>query len=113
MVNKNMEIGFAIIIVIIGITTVILLMKKKDKKDKESYKKCICSSRGGTERNCQDTEVVNDLYNSNKLTEYSDFKPKGWTTISPGDYDYPHSEGCNWNDGPDNSEWRFWDFTDF
>lgn len=107
---KNLYIIFAIILLLLlTILAVVLLTKKK----KEKYKKCICSSREGRTRNCQDTEVVDKLYTNNVITESTDLPSKGWSTISPGDYSFPHSTGCNWNDGPDADVWRSWDFTDF
>lgn len=108
-----------ILIVVVGVG-IYFLVKKNHKK--EGYRKCICSSeQGGRERECQETDVVQVLYNENKLTEFSKFAPKGWSTTSPGDVNWPLSNGCL---GPDCSgnedgcksgtkKWFAWDFTDF
>jgi hypothetical protein len=80
----------------------------------EGYKKCICSSNNGTERNCQDTEQVEKNYEDNKLTEFTDLKSRGWSNVSSGDYNYPVSNSCNWKDDSGaKNEWVAWDFTDF
>jgi hypothetical protein len=95
----------------IAIIVIIVLVARK--KHKEPFKKCICSSdQGGRERECQDTVEVNNLYVTNKLTEFSNLPNHGWTKVSPGDPDFPISQGCSW---PDNSTkgWKSWDFTDF
>lgn len=108
--QQKILVGVVAVLLIILLTTMLINKGKKN----EGYKKCICSSRqGGRERECQDTEVVDDLYSHNVLTEYTNLQSPGWGKISPGDYSFPHSNGCNWNDGSDVSEWRSWDFTDF
>lgn len=105
-----------IIFVSIGLLLIIIgILYKLLHRSKEKYRKCICSSeQGGRERECQETDVVQALYNDNVLTEYSKLKSPGWNTVSPGDMNWPLSGGCTW---PDNSEkskqWFAWDFTDF
>ncbi len=96
-----------LLLICIGIVLLIF-----GKKSKEHYKKCICSGTG-RERDCQDTEVVQKEYEENRITEFSDFVHPGWSTVSPGDYTYPHSEGCAWCDSSEGSKkWEEWDFTD-
>lgn len=110
MENNKVYFMLSILLTLSVIFLIILLSRKK--KDKEGYKKCICSSSGtGRERQCQNTEDVEQHYNSNKLTEFTNLKNKNWNEISPGDYKFPVSNDCNWNDIPDN--WKEWDFTDF
>lgn len=84
-----------------------------EKSKKETFKQCICSQRDGRERNCQDIVDVNNLYVTGKLTENSDLKSRGWTTISPGDVQFPPSNGCGWSNANSGKGWQAWDFTDF
>lgn len=91
--------GQVIVYVVLSLSTIavltFLLVRKNTKK--ENFRKCICSGGGqGRERVCQDTEAVQQAYEKG-MTEYSDFKSKGWTKVSPGDMDYPTSSGCPWN----------------
>jgi hypothetical protein len=81
------------------------------KRHCEGYKKCICSKVAS--RECQDIDLVEDLYNKNLLTEYtkSPNKPK-WSTVSPGDYDFPESVNCLWKDCTENKKWGKFDFTE-
>jgi hypothetical protein len=104
-------IGIAVFVAVLVIVLVVLLQKKH----KEGYKKCICSQeQGGRESVCQDINTVKDLYNKNILTEYSTFPSKGWSTVSPGDIQFPQSAGCFWdNSSKEKPQWYSWDFTDF
>lgn len=96
-----------------GLATLIVLLSRRKKHHKETFRKCICSSdQGGRERECQDNVTVNNLYVTNQLTENSDLRSKDWGTISPGDMDFPHSQGCKWCDSPSRG-WTTGDFTDF
>ena len=62
--------------------------------DKENYKACVCSSNnGGRRENCQDVDLVDTAYNSGVLTEYTNLVAPGWSTVSPGDYDFPEDAG--------------------
>lgn len=101
-----------IIFLTVVIIILILINCKRCNCNSEGYTKCVCSSRNGGEQNCQDSDEVVRLYNENKLTEYTDLQGPGWTTTSPGDLDYPHSNGCKWGD-TGSPGWGFWDFTDF
>ena len=103
----------------VSLVLLILLLTRKKKepyKDTEKtvgFRKCICSSdQGGREQNCQDIVTVNNLYVTNQLTEFSKLPDKGWSQTSPGDINFPKSEGCNWPDKP-GKDWTAWDFTDF
>lgn len=103
-----------ITVIIVGLVIALIVIAVKDRKNTktEPYKKCICNSRN--ERNCQNSVLVTDLYDDNKLTEYTNLKSKGWQTEAenPGAITYPVSQGCPW---PDRSTkgWAKWDFTDF
>lgn len=110
--QKVLTIAYVVISLAVIVVLAVLLSRKKCKED---FRKCICSSeQGGRERNCQDTDTVNNLYVTNKLTEFSELKNQGWSTISPGDVDFPHSQGCNWCDHSSSEKgWKAWDFTDF
>lgn len=99
---------------ILLITIMVLIVLNLVKHDKENFTKCVCSSRYGAQRDCQDDDEVRKLYDENKLTEYTDLVHPGWAKVSPGDIDYPLSEGCKWCDShPKNRVWSSWDFTDF
>jgi hypothetical protein len=103
--RKEVVLALGVILVLV----VVFLVRRKEKK--EEFKKCVCSSAGPRDSVCQDTDVVEQAYEDNKLTEYTDLKSRGWTTVSPGDYKYPSAFGC----GPPVKEpkWFAWDFTDF
>ena len=81
----------------------------------EGYRKCICTQEeGGRQSACQDTDTVQDLYQQNLLTEYTNLPSKGWTTDSPGDITFPESQGCVLdNSSTAKPQWLSWDFTDF
>lgn len=105
----------AVSLVAVTILVILLSRKKKSRSgsSKEGFRKCICSEgQGGREQDCQDTVVVNNLYVTNKLTEFSKLPDKGWSTVSPGDVDFPKPQGCNWTGSP-GKDWVKWDFTDF
>jgi len=85
-----------------------------NKNSTEPYNKCVCSSAGsGRERDCQDTDVIQKMYEDGKATENSNFQNKGWSETSPGDMNFPISKGCNWENNQDTGAWLSWDFTDF
>lgn len=114
MENQIVYFILSILLTLSVIFLIILLSRKK--KDKEGYKKCICSSSGtGRERECQDTDVVEQNYNTNKLTEFTNLKSRDWNETSPGDYKFPVSNDCNWTDNSSDKvdTWKEWDFTDF
>ena len=101
-----------IIVVLLFISAIVGVVVYR--KDKEKYHKCVCSSsEGGCQRNCQDIDTVQDLYDTRKLTEFTNFPNKGWSTTSPGDMNWPLSKGCDWPDNSTKKEWQEWDFTDF
>ena len=118
-ISKALVSTYVFLSIAVMITLAVLLHKKKKC---ENYRKCICSDgQGGRERNCQDTATVNKLYVNGELTESSAFKDKGWSHVSPGDVNFPLSQGCGWSnsvvpqvsDGNQGSGWASWDFTDF
>lgn len=101
---NSQRIAMTIYIVLSLITIVILSVALSRKKNcNENFTKCICTgSDGGRGRVCQDTEQVQLAYR-NGLTENSDWGKlqreaggPSWTTVSPGDVDFPQSEGCPW-----------------
>jgi hypothetical protein len=65
----------------------------------EGFKQCVCSR--ATEQNCQDTDVVGNLYRTGQLTENSKL-----VRYEPSGTDYPAVRGCS-QMKPN------WDFTDF
>lgn len=110
--QKMFLIGLLLILFIIVFYEI---FRKKEKKNKEGFRKCICSShQAGRESDCQETETVQTLYDDNKLTEFTNLKSRGWTKVSPGDISFPVSEGCPWPDNHKNAkDWQAWDFTQF
>jgi hypothetical protein len=115
-ISKALVSTYVFLSIAVMIALAVLLHKKKKC---ENYRKCICSDgQGGRERNCQDTATVNKLYVNGELTESSSFKDKGWSDVSPGDVNFPLSQGCGWSnsvasDMNQGSGWASWDFTDF
>lgn len=110
---KNNIFQVAAVIIITVLITFLIVFFTPCKKT-ESYKKCICSSNNGTERNCQDTEVVEKNYENNVATEFTDLKPRNWSNVSAGEYNYPVSNDCKWKDDSGvKNDWVAWDFTDF
>ena len=106
--NENISVALLIFTVVIFLLALANAMNKK-----ENFKQCICGDRqGGREQNCQDTVDVNNLYVTGQLTETSDLKSRGWSTVSPGDINFPASNGCVPIDRS-NKQWQSWDFTEF
>lgn len=108
--NENKKMVLALVILLVAVGLGIFLWNRKH--NKEGYKKCICSS-SMDKRECQDGDEVQQLYDENILTEFTKLKSPGWTQVSPGDIDYPISEGCPWPDESNKPKWQAWDFTDF
>lgn len=108
-----MKHGLAVITGVVSITLVVVLVVVllKKKKSSEHYVKCIANERG--EQVCQDTETVQQLYDQGVLTESSNLPSRGWSKTSPGDINFPVSQGCAWADSHPTNAWTFWDFTDF
>jgi hypothetical protein len=79
------------------------------------FRKCVCSSKqGGRQDTCQNGDVAQWAYDKNIVTEYTQLKPQEWSTTSPGDMDFPNSDGCPWpNKVSPAANWPKWDFTDF
>lgn len=94
--NKSEKFAVTVYVVLSLATIVVLaiIASKKKKHCPENFEKCICQG-GGSDRTrvCQNPKAVWAAY-QNGLTEYSDFKPKGWNKVSTGDMDYPVSSGC-------------------
>jgi len=101
---------YVVLSLLVIIALIVLLSRKK--KCTENYKKCICS-QSMDKRECQDGDLVQKLYEDNVLTESTNLNSPGWTKVSPGDVDYPLSEGCPWPDESNKKGWSAWDFTDF
>lgn len=101
--------------ILLSLSTIVVLaiLLSRKKKSNENFRKCICSERqGGRERNCQDDVVVNNMYVTGKLTEFSKLKSPGWDRVSPGDSSFPLSAGCTWPNSS-NGKQQFWDYTEF
>jgi len=92
---------------------VVLMITTKCSDDTENFKKCICSSSGQCNRDCQDIETVEKNYEDGKNTEFTDFGTKPWSKTSPGDINWPISSGCSWPNSDKNNKWLAWDYTDF
>lgn len=101
--------------ILISVIVIVILVMVLYKDKKEGFKKCICSSeQGGREENCQDTDLVQKLYETNQLTESSNLPSKGWSTVSPGDVKWPDCEGCpDTGNNAKEKQWFAWDYTDF
>lgn len=104
--NQQYVIGVIMLIILLGIVVVNAMKRKR-----ENFKKCVCTSTGPRDSVCQDTDAVEGAYEDNKLTEYTDLKSRGWSTVSPGDYKYPSAFGCGPAEKSD--KWFSWDFTQF
>ena len=114
--QKSAIIFYVVVSLVAIVVLVVLLSRKKkncDSYTNEGFRKCICSSeQGGRERECQDTVTVNNLYVDNKLTEFSKLPDRDWSTVSPGDANFPLSQGCPWPNDTGKG-WQKWDFTNF
>ena len=114
--QKSAIIFYVVVSLVAIVVLVVLLSHKKkncDSYTSEGFRKCICSSeQGGRERECQDTVTVNNMYVDNKLTEFSKLPDRDWSTVSPGDANFPFSQGCPWPNDTGKG-WQKWDFTDF
>jgi hypothetical protein len=104
--RQKIYLFFSILIVVCGITVLVLKAKKK-----ENFNTCLCSSRNGTDRYCQNVDKVDRDYVDGKATEFSVFKNPGWTKVSSGELNYPECHGC-FKYGPDGTAGD-WDFSDF
>lgn len=106
------QIGICIAVALFVITAVVTVLLNANSK--ENFRKCVCGcSEGGRECNCQDTEVVGKMYDKNVFTEFTNFPSKDWSGVSPGDVDFPISQGCRWPDTTNERKWVRWDYTDF
>lgn len=102
--SERVSVTIYVVVSLIAIVVLIILLARKDNSN-ENFTKCICTSGSdsGRGRVCQNTEAVWDAY-QHGLTENSDLgkiqKQMGgpkWSTVSPGDYDFPTSQGCPWS----------------
>ena len=100
--NKNiLTLSYIVISIIVISVLIVMLLKCK----KESF----CACRNMTSKRCPSPEVLTNLYNSGKLTEFTNFakiqeaNPK-WKQIMPDDifnhqmqnyYKTHPSKGCN------------------
>uniref|UniRef100_A0A6C0EJF0 Uncharacterized protein n=1 Tax=viral metagenome TaxID=1070528 RepID=A0A6C0EJF0_9ZZZZ len=105
--NEKRAVGLYVVLSLLAIVVLIVLVAKK-KNCGEGYRKCVCSQAdAGRRQVCQDTEQVWKNY-QNGLTEYAPMpKHREWTTISPGDMDFPPTN-C-----PHYKSWAEWDFAGF
>lgn len=86
--------------VALSLTTIlvlVILLINCNKKQKDNY--CICAGGAARNRICQNDMTkaydsgLNETANLSALQQRAG-GPK-WTTISPGDYDFPYSQDCN------------------
>ena len=89
---KEIYISIYIVVSLAAIVVLSILLYNSKKNNKESFKKCLCSSETGA-RVCQDTEQVWKNY-QNGMTEYMNLPKREWSKISPGDIDYPPNRGA-------------------
>lgn len=109
--RKDKEMYIVGIAVVILILIIIAIVVSKRRHNRENYRKCICSSdQGGRQENCQDGDVVDKLYEDNILTESTNLRSKGWSTVSPGDVDFPVDIGCGEPIMRTQKTWAFWDY---
>jgi hypothetical protein len=107
MSNEGYFIAYVVVSLIAIVVLAVLVAKKKHCS--EGYKKCTCSSAGkGRFRSCQDTDVIQNLYKQGVLTEFTDLaaiqQAQGgpqWGRVSPGDINFPVSQGCAWSGAND------------
>ena len=95
--TKKEKILCIVVAILIG---VIVYLAINDKK-KEKYSKCVCSSKYGRDRVCQDSKMSRIAYNAGVTESSLDENQKlhggpQWTKVSPGNVNYPISEGCQW-----------------
>lgn len=102
------------VILSLALVIILAIMLYRRRNCREGFRKCVCSSReGGRMEQCQDGDIVQQAYDDNLLTENTNLVSPGWSTVSPGDVNFPLSEGCKWPDRVDSRQWVKWDFTDF
>lgn len=96
-----------VVVVLISLVLLVLIIYLVPKNSEDYVKKCICSSmQAGRDRVCQDKEKVTMAYDKEEATEFTNLPSKGWSRVSPGDVDFPLSQGC---DTP-GSGWKWFDF---
>jgi hypothetical protein len=106
--EKTMVVAYVLVtLIIIGIL-IALLKKKKDRS--EAFNQCICQGIGPSSM-CQNTKMVEKSYNEGITENNPRWRKPAWTTVSPGDPNFPVFSGCG---APrKNNGWEKWDFTDF
>lgn len=100
------------LLLLIGIVLYCVL-KKHCKCKAEGFNQCVCKSSGsGRGQACQNVDKVWADY-ENGITETNpNWAPRKWSTVSPGDVNFPPSNGCGWSTQKP-AKWIKWDFTDF
>lgn len=95
--KEKVAIGLYILTSLVTIGVLLGLLMKKDKDEK--YDKCVCASAGYGHRVCQNTDIAQAMYQTGLVTENTNTLPKsrGWTSVSPGDINYPVSKDCGWS----------------
>jgi hypothetical protein len=108
-----MESRYVTIVLLFVLTLFILIeLKRTALNSAETFDRCICDgSVGGRGSACQNVDKAMMDYDAGIATEFTDRKPKGWTTVSPGDMKFPVRSGCC--GAKLDGAWSTGDFTDF
>jgi hypothetical protein len=92
--NEKIAVGIYIILSLVALVILVVLVTRK-KKCAENFKKCFCSQNaGGRGKICQDTNDTWASYERGVTENTPNWNERSWTTIFPGDVDFPQSEGC-------------------
>lgn len=69
------------------------------KKDIEPKKESFCTCQGMERKTCNNPQVMQALYNTNTLTEYTDLRKfqdtSCWKNAAPYDQFYQYQQKCN------------------
>lgn len=102
-----------VIILIIGMLIIWGMRKKSCSCDKEGFNQCVCNSSGsGRGQTCQNIDNVWASYQAGITENNPNWGVHKWSTVSPGDVNFPPSNGCGWSTAKPH-KWIPWDFTDF
>lgn len=109
--NEKRVVALYVIISLLVVVILIVLLATKKYHKGEGYKQCVCTQSGG--RVCQNTKAVWDAY-INGQNEFAKMtSKKDWGTVSPGDINFPVSQGCTESNCYGKNNWQKWDFDDF
>jgi len=93
-INKLLPIVFVITIAAFAVLIYIMITKPPTKNEP------FCNCFPIRDKRCPDPKVLTDLYNSGKLTEFTDFaqmegSPAPWKIAMPDDYFNEEEKDCN------------------